>query len=362
MTDNAELVASPFADDQLPANRKTGDVMVETATQREMAEVQAMMVIAKQFPRNQAEATDRIMNACQRPTLAEGALYSYAKGGTDITGPSIRLAEALAQNWGNLSFGIRELEQRLGESTIESFAWDIETNTRSAKIFQVKHVRHTRKGSYNLHDPREIYELVANQGARRLRACILAVIPGDVIEAAVSQCEATLRSKADTSPEAIKKMVEAFGNFKITREMIEKRIQRKLDSITPAQVIALRKIYNSLKDGISSPPDWFEMVAPEDMTVPQADRLKSKLKKGTSETPQTTPAPEPQPEAPAPEKESATGGTEDQNETSGPTMDELWAVLGGKGWPLEKLQIKFGKKRADWGDAELKALADLAAV
>jgi len=240
-------------------------VLAEATAQREIAEVQAAMIIAKRFPRNQAKATDRIMVACQRPTLAEGALYTYARGGTDITGPSIRLAEAIAQQWGNLQFGIRELEQRLGESTVEAYAWDLETNTRQTKTFQVKHIRRTRaKGNYTLEDPRDIYEMVANQGARRLRACILGVIPGDIVEAAVNQCESTLKAKADISPEAVKKMVDVFTPYAVTKEMIEARIQRKIDSITPAQIISLRKVYNSLKDGMSNPGDWFDTtIAPE---------------------------------------------------------------------------------------------------
>ncbi|MDT1904179.1 hypothetical protein FPK34_26285, partial [Acinetobacter baumannii] len=78
------------------------------------------------------------------------------------------------------------LSSENGESTVEAFAWDVETNTRQTKVFQVPHIRYTRNGSKKLTDPRDIYELVANNGARRLRACILGVIPGDVIDDAVN--------------------------------------------------------------------------------------------------------------------------------------------------------------------------------
>ena len=183
--------------------------MIDTEGQRAIQEVQAAMVIAKRFPRNVKDALDRILNSCTRTSLAEQALYTYSRGGTDISGPSIRLAEAVAQQWGNLQFGIRELEQRNGESTVEAFAWDLETNTRQVKVFQVPHTRYTKsKGNTALSDPRDIYELVANQGARRLRACILGVIPGDVIDEAVRQCDVTLSASADTSPEAQKKRSE----------------------------------------------------------------------------------------------------------------------------------------------------------
>jgi len=159
----------------------------EMVTTRQAQEVQAAMVIAKRFPRDEVEAFNRILKSCQRKTLAEQSMYEYPRGGQKVTGPSIRLAEALAQNWGNLDYGIVELEQNNGESQVMAYAWDLETNTRQSKIFSVPHIRATKHGNKTLTDPRDIYEMVANQGARRLRACILGVIPGDVIDSAVEQ-------------------------------------------------------------------------------------------------------------------------------------------------------------------------------
>lgn len=281
--------ANPFAI-QPRSNGGSANALADAGAQREIAEVQAAMVIAKRFPRNQIEAMDRILSACTRPTLAEGALYSYSRGGQEITGPSIRLAEAIAQVWGNVQFGIRELEQTNGASTVEAFAWDIETNTRQVKVFQVKHERHTRTGTKKLEDQRDVYEMVANQGARRLRACILGVIPGDVIESAVKQCEETLRTSADTSPDAIKKMLAAFEPFGVTREQIEKRIQCRIDAIRPAQLVQLKKVYASLRDGMSSPADWFEMPqAQQDAAAPSSlkDKVKARAQASDAQEPQS---------------------------------------------------------------------------
>ncbi|MCP9269711.1 hypothetical protein M5U04_16880 [Xenorhabdus sp. XENO-1] len=264
-------VINPFGSNAPQSQPTQGMVAVEQ--QRAIQEVQAAMVIAKKFPRDPIIAMDKILQACTRPTLAESALYSYSRGGAEVTGPSIRLAEAVAQNWGNIQFGIRELEQKNGESTVEAFAWDIETNTRQVKTFTVPHVRFTRNGKKKLEDPRDIYELVANQGSRRLRACILGVIPGDVVEAAVNQCDVTLRSNADTSPDAIKKMVEVFKTeFGVTSEQIQKRIQCRVEAMRPAQMVQMKKIYASLRDGMSSVDDWFEK--PE-TTQNQVDKLNS---------------------------------------------------------------------------------------
>lgn len=306
----------------LPQTQPRSSALMEPETQRAIAEVQAAMILARQFPRDRIAAVDRIMNACTRPRLAETALYSYARGGTEITGPSIRLAEAIAQEWGNVQFGIRELEQRNGESTVEAFAWDIETNTRQVKVFQVPHTRYSKsKGNTALTDPRDIYELVANQGARRLRACILGIIPGDVVEDAVQQCDATMHSNSPVTPESIKKLLEAFKGHGVSKEQIEARIQRRIDSIQPAQMVQLRKIFASLKDGMSKAEDWFETNLPKDpkpaKTAPKTEKKQEPDPEPQQDPTQAEPEPESQEEA-APQGEAA----QPQEELS---AEEEWA-------------------------------------
>ena len=278
---------------QTPAMMPTGNASTMVAQTREMAEAIGQMQMAKAFPRDVVAARDRILNACTRPRLAETACYTYARSGTEVTGPSIRLAEMLAQNWGNITFGIRELEQRNGESTCEAFAWDMETNSRQTKVFQVPHIRYTRQGAKRLTDPRDIYELVANNGARRLRACILGVIPGDVVEEAVEACDATLNTKFAVTAERVKSLVEKFAEYGVTPAQIERRIQCHLDAMKPAQMANLGKVYNSLKDGMSKPEDWFEAEArgatgpatPHNAPKAAKDALRAKLGVGTDNEP-----------------------------------------------------------------------------
>ena len=254
-----QLVKNPFQ--QAAVSEALPNTMTEVKSQREASEIQAMVFMAKQFPRNQIQAADRILNACTRQTLADSAVYSYPRGGQNVEGPSIRLAEVLAQNWGNLDFGIRELSQENGVSTVEAYAWDLETNVRQAKVFQVAHKRMAKGGTKTLTDPRDIYEMVANQGSRRLRACILSIIPGDIVEMAVKQCSVTQATSVGATPEEIKetirKLTDTMGKFGITAENIQDRYQCRLEAIRPAQIVELRKIYTSLKDGMSKPSDWF---------------------------------------------------------------------------------------------------------
>ena len=57
----------------------------EMMVSRQTQEVQAAMVIAKRFPRNETQSYNRIMRACQRKKLAETAMYEYPRGGTKVT-------------------------------------------------------------------------------------------------------------------------------------------------------------------------------------------------------------------------------------------------------------------------------------
>lgn len=238
----------------------TAEGILATDQARAVAEVQAALVIAASRPRNELRARDRLLQACQRVNLASGALYQYSRGGTAISGPSIRLAEAAARAWGNMTYGFRELSRRTGESECEAYAWDLETNTKAVRQFAVRHRRDTKKGGYDLTDERDIYELMANYAQRRVRAAILEIIPGDIMEDAVSECEKTMKSNVGNATEAAAKLIHAFAEMGIPREAIEKRLGHRVDAIQPAQIIAFRKIYTSIKDGMSEPKDWFELA------------------------------------------------------------------------------------------------------
>ncbi len=245
-------------ENQLPAAQNS---QTQIEISRAVQEVQGAILVAQQCPRDEVRATKRIMDAAKRKSLAESAIYAYPRGGQIIKGPSIRSAETIAKYWGNIDCGIKELSQDNKNHTSEvmAYAWDLETNTRESKTFKVPHTRITRGISKTLTDPRDIYELVANQGARRLRACILGVIPADIVEDFIAECEKTMAGD-NTKPlkERIKDMIKAFEELGITQDMIEKRLGCRADSFIEKQLIDLRAIYKSLKDNFGKISDFFE--------------------------------------------------------------------------------------------------------
>lgn len=240
-------------------------VTAEMVASRQMQEAQNQLVAAKRFPRDEIAARNRILTACQRKRLAEQAEYEYQRGASKVTGVSIRLAEAMAQSWGNLDFGFVELEQRAGESQVMAYCWDLETNTRQTKIFAVPHIRETKKGSYPLTGSRDIYELVANQAARRVRACILGIIPGDIVEEAVEQCRTTLVNGEEKPLEdLIKDCVRtAEKTYQVPQESLEKYIGCKASAFSMNDLIRLKRVFNSIKDGMAKREEIFKLPGVE---------------------------------------------------------------------------------------------------
>lgn len=324
-----EMVESPFAARTAVAPHDSAGNRQNQS--RELAETQTKYLMAERFPRDERAAMDRILNAFSRPTLAEKAAYQFARGGTDIAGPSIRAAEAIAQQWGNMDSGWRELQRGTDVSgvpfsEVEAFCVDLQARNTKRLTFIVRHWRDTKKGGYKLTDERDIYELCANQAQRRLRACILASIPGDVTEAAMNQAETTLKSKADTSPEAMHKMLDAFAPFGVTKEHVEKRIQRRLDAITPAQVVSLKRIYASLRDDMSTPGEWFDMGEPAVGLETTASLDKVRAATAAKKTPTAA-----KPAAADPQRYIAAINAATDSETAALVLDEARSELGEDG-------------------------------
>lgn len=242
---------------EVASQQPSGVVAIEQS--RSIAETQSMFALAKRFPRDTTQAFSRIMKSCARRGLAEQAKYVYNRGGQTVEGVTIRLMESVAQNWGNLDFGLK-IDQREKESYVTAYAIDLETNVRRVMNFTVRHWRDTKQGGYALTDARDIYELASNMGSRRLRKCLEGIIPGDIIESAAEECEKTLKKAAGSEPieDRIRKMVVKFSEYSVTQEMIEKRIQHKIDATNEQELVTLGKIFVSLKNGASDRTEWFE--------------------------------------------------------------------------------------------------------
>ena len=254
--DNTPQFLAPQAPGLNSANR--GGLASQTSAEeaRAIAEVKAQVFAAHQAPRNPEQAVDRILRECKRPTLAEKATYSFPRGKEMVSGPSINLATMMANNWGNIKYGWETLERRESNSVLHAYAWDMETNTYIERKFEVRHFRETRTGGYTLTDDRDIYELEANSSARRLRACLLQILPGDVVEAAVDMCRLTTSSALNTEMNdpkkrgaLISKTIRIFAKFGASQGDMEDAVGALAGDWDSSHLLKLKEIKTGLEDG-----------------------------------------------------------------------------------------------------------------
>lgn len=234
-----------------------GTVAVESS--RAIAEAQGKLIMAKRFPRSYTEAYAKSIEACQRKSFAEKAFFSYPRAGQTVTGVTIRFAEEMARCYGNLDYGIKEMSHEEGKSEMQAYCWDLETNTISSQNFTVEHIREANGRSTKLTSQRDIYERTANDGARRLRSRILAILPPDLVEDCINECKKTLAGKNDIPLiDKVKNMVTAFAKLGVTKEMLETRLKHTVETVNADELTEYIGIYNGLKQKETTISDWFE--------------------------------------------------------------------------------------------------------
>lgn len=260
--------ANPFA---VQASAGGGALAAMTSNAAVTA-VLASIWIAKQFPRDLAEVTARMNQACSRLTLAQSATYAFPRGGATVEGPSIRLAEALIGAWGNAEAGWKEVARHWDPkgadgkgcmvSECVAFCCDKETNVRREISFAVPHTRDKNETDGRgrrtgkmlrvaLDSERDVYELCANMASRRIRACILQVLPGWLTEEALAVTRRTLEN-GDARPlvDIIRSLEAKFREYGVTRAMLEGNLGHLLEETTKPEVVKLGKVYNSIADGM----------------------------------------------------------------------------------------------------------------
>ena len=86
--------------------------------------------------------TQRLCRLVKRPKMASNRVYSYPRGGSTVSGASIRFAEELADVGEEmLTTALKELSRDGGKSEMQAYAWDMETNTISVQNFTNPHQR-----------------------------------------------------------------------------------------------------------------------------------------------------------------------------------------------------------------------------
>ena len=235
--------------------------------------LKGQIYMAHEFPRHEEALAVAVKNSMQRIEVADGAVYSFPRGGKNITGPSVKLAREVCRNWPNIEYGLEIVGMDNDWVHIRGVAFDLETNSRrfAQDKFRKRIQRKDRKSGVTrwvVPDERDLRELVNRRGAICVRNALLQILPSWLIDECVAVAHKTvdqyMRKELKAAPDVLKRrMVQAYSEFGVTADMIEKRLKHPLESAGPDELTELREIYKTLADGVSKREEYFEVVAPE---------------------------------------------------------------------------------------------------
>ena len=239
--------------------KQDGIVSDNPDSSRAVAETLGQMSLAKKFPRNLKEVEAKIKKICSSRDFAETAFWTQKRNNKEVTGPSIRLAEAVASAMGNINYGISSHPDEFNKdaTSYKVYVLDLETNTRVDRSFIRAHKRKANGKIIKVTDPQSQYELIASDASRRLRACFLNILPGHLVNLAENLCRETLN--ADNVPHGtiVERIVQSFATHNIVRSEIEEKIGKQLDDLNNEDLEKLRGIVNVLRQGTGTKETFF---------------------------------------------------------------------------------------------------------
>lgn len=213
------------------------------------AELDTQITTARAFPRSVQTAINDINQlATMNEQMAGECVYALPRAGKPLRGPSIRLAEIIAQCWGNCVSKTRIVSvDRISRTvTAEGIFHDLQTNS----ITEAQHTRRisTKEGRLFTDDMIAVTCNAAQSIARR--NAILAGVPKVIWSQAFQQCEHVIAGDVTTLASKRESAVKAFAAFGLKPEQVFQVLDVKGEQdIGIDELVTLRSLYSSVKNG-----------------------------------------------------------------------------------------------------------------
>jgi len=259
-------ISYPGAGPQI--NPQTGEVMeVETASlaqQLTKAEIDQQIATAHAYKRSPAVAAQGIaFYATYSPEAAAECNYALPRGGKSLTGPSIRLAEIVAAEYGNCRVGARVVHVDRFEKYIEAEGvfHDLEKNTATTARVR-RRIVDSRGRLFN-----DDMIIVTGNAACSIakRNAILAGVPKALWMPAYEGALKVIKGDAKTLTERREGALRALGAFGVTPDMIcaALEIEGPIE-ITLEHMPTLIAWHNALKDETATVESLFGPATKEE--------------------------------------------------------------------------------------------------
>lgn len=308
MSDTASVAPATFA---VAQTRTSLEITSSAIAAMARASVEARVVLALQRPRSWDEVRQLALRECARPRFAWVAEWRRPVGDKQISGPTIRLLEALAQCATNIAVDSMVVCETDETRVVRVTTSDNERNVHwSTDVTVPKTVERSslRKGQRPISTRTNskgatVYiveatddDLLAKQGAlvsKAARAGLQRVLPGWLVEEAEEACRATRAKQDAADPDAARRrMVDAFVARGITVAQLRAFLGHPVEEITLPQMDELRGLFAAIQSGEL---DWHELVQER-----EAQRDADRLAKEAARTSPAKPASAAKPTASAP--------------------------------------------------------------
>lgn len=237
------------------------------------AEIDVSVSTARKFPRQLSVVKQSMMSfATMDQETAESCFYSLPRGGKNIQGPSVRLAEIAVSCYGNLRVGSRVIETVTDgpnpHVTVQAVAMDLEKNV---SVSIEKRRRITKKKSKDTIDEDDI-TLAANAGAAiAFRDSVWKIVPLALVKPVFEAAKKTAIGDIRTLTDRRARCLDTFAKMGISKERVLARLgKRSIEDIGLDDIETMLGLFNAIKDGEANVDESFPAVAqaPAPMNAP----------------------------------------------------------------------------------------------
>lgn len=233
-------------------NNQLQHVQANAIESIQRAEIDVQITTAKRYPRQLTQVKQSMLSfATLDQETAESCFYTLPRGGKNIQGPSVRLAEIALSCYGNIRAGSRVIHAVVDgpnpHVVIQSVCHDLEKNIA---VTIEKRRRITKKKSKDFIDEDDI-NLAANAGAAiAFRDAVFKVVPLALVKPVYEQAKRVAIGDAKTLVDRRARMVETFGKMGVSKEMILNRLEKKsLEEVDLSDMETLIGLHTAIRDG-----------------------------------------------------------------------------------------------------------------
>ena len=207
-------------DTRLESDAEESAVQVVEATaltQITKGEVDMQVATAKKYPRSIKKfQQDAMSMATIDDQTAESCFYMIPRAGKTIEGPSVRLAEIVANAWGNIRAETRVIDESEKWVTSQAMCWDLERNV--AIRTEVRR-RITGKNGRRYSD--DMIAVTANAASSIcLRNAVFKVVPFTYVKAIYDACKDVAKGDVKTLTEKRSRWMNYWHKFGVVDEQI----------------------------------------------------------------------------------------------------------------------------------------------